>query len=83
MSSSYLKAQEDGRQKRAKIREEMRVRFAGQALSGLIMLNQGYKNPDSLAEECVAIADALIRRLGYARDVKPSDLTEEEKQPLD
>jgi hypothetical protein len=81
MSSSYLKAQEDGRQKRAKVREDMRVKFAGQALTGLIM--QGFKDQDSLADDCVTIADALIRRLGYARDVKPSDLTEEEKEPLD
>jgi hypothetical protein len=81
MSSSYLKAQEDGKQKRAKVREEMRVKFAGQALAGLIM--QGFKDQDSLAEDCVAIADAMIRRLGYAKEVKPSDLTDEEKNPLD
>jgi hypothetical protein len=81
--SSYLKAQEDGKRKRSQTREQMRVKFAGEALSGLIALNQGGKNPDSLAEECVAIADALIRHLGYAKEVKPSDLTEEEKEPLD
>ena len=81
MSSSYLKAQEDGKRKRAQTREQMRIKFAGEALSGLISL--GYSDPESLATNCVAIADALVRCLGYAHEVKPSDLTEEEKEPLD
>jgi hypothetical protein len=81
MSSSYLKAQEDGKRKRTQTKEQMRIKFAGDALSGLIA--SGYSDPESLAADCVAIADALVRRLGYAYEVKPSDLTEEEKELID
>jgi hypothetical protein len=81
MSSSYLKAQEDGKRKRSQTREQMRIKFAGEALSGLIA--SGNSDPESIAVNCVAIADALVRRLGYAYEVKPSDLTKEEKELID
>lgn len=81
MSSSYLKAQEDGRRKRVQNREQMRIKFAGQALIGIV--SRGYTTPELIAKQAVEVADALIKSLGYVNEVKPSDLTEEEKQPLD
>jgi hypothetical protein len=82
--STYLKAKEDGRQKRAKAREELRIKFAGDALVGLLS-TQGYaaNNEEDLARDCVGIAEAMVKALGYAHEIKPSPLTEEEKDILD
>ena len=81
MSSSYLKAQEDGKRKRAQTREQMRIKFAGQALMGII--SRGYTTPELMAKQATEAAEALIKSLGYAHEVKPSDLTEEEKELID
>jgi len=83
--STYLKAKEDGRRKREKEREAMRIKFAGDALVGLLS-TQGYAANNSkkdLARHCVAIAEAMVKALGYAYEVKPSPLSDEEKLPLD
>lgn len=82
--STYLKAQEDGRRKRAKTKEDLRIKFAGDALVGLLS-TQGYtaNNEEDLARDCVVIAEAIIRALGYSYEVKPSPLSDEEKAPLE
>jgi hypothetical protein len=82
--STYLKAKEDGKRKRAKTREELRIRFAGDALVGLLS-TQGYtaNNEEDLARDCVGIAEAMVRALGYWYEIKPSPLSDEEKLPLD
>lgn len=82
--STYLKAKEDGRRKREKNREELRIKFAGDALVGLLS-TQGYaaNNEEDLARDCVLIAEAMVKALGYAYEVVPSPLTEEEKELLD
>lgn len=83
--STYLKAKEDGRRKREKEREAMRIKFAGDALVGLLS-TQGYAANNSkkdLARDCVAIAEAMVKALGYGYEVKPSPLSDEEKLPLD
>jgi len=82
--SSYLKAKEDGKRKRAKTREELRIKFAGDALVGLLS-TQGHtaNSEEDLARDCVGIAEAMVRALGYAYEVKPSPLSDEEKLALD
>lgn len=83
--STYLKAKEDGRRKREKDQEELRIKFAGDALVGLLS-TQGYAANNSkkdLARDCVGIAEAMVRALGYAYEVKPSPLSDEEKLALD
>lgn len=81
--STYLKAQEDGRRKRAKTKEDLRIKFAGDALIGLLS-TQGYTahNEEDLARDCVVIAEAMVRALGYSYEVKPSPLSDEEKVAL-
>lgn len=81
--STYLKAQEDGRRKRAKTKEDLRVKFAGDALVGLLS-TQGYtaNNEEDLARDCVVIAEAMVKALGYSYEVKPSPLSDEEKAAL-
>ena len=82
--STYLKAQEDGKRKRAKTKEDLRIKFAGDALIGLLS-TQGYtaNNEEDLARDCVVIAEAMIHALGYSYKIKPSPLNEEEKLPLE
>lgn len=80
--STYLKAKEDGRRKRNKTREELRVKFAGDALIGLL---SGKTYPASgaeadLAVNCARIADAMVSALGYAHEVVPSPTGDEERK---
>ena len=82
--STYLKAKEDGKRKREKEREALRIKFAGDALVGLLS-TQGYtaNSEQDIAQDCVSIAEAMVRALGYSYEVKPSPLSDEEKLPLD
>lgn len=81
--SSYLKAKEDGKRKRAKTKEDLRIKFTGDALVGLLS-TQGYtaNNEEDLARDCVSIAEAMVKALGYSYEVKPSPLSDEEKVAL-
>lgn len=79
--STYLKAKEDGRRKREKTREELRIKFAGDALIGYISRN--FEGDEyQLAKACMATADAMVRALGYGYEVTPSPLSDEEKVAL-
>lgn len=79
--STYLKAKEDGRRKREKIREELRIKFAGNALVGYISRN--FEGDEyQLAKACLTAADAMVRALGYGHEIAPSPLTDEEKVML-
>lgn len=81
MSSSFIKVREESAKKRAKELQELRLRVATSALSGL--LTNG-SSPTAAAHNALRAADLLLRSLGYIRsEVEPSPLTEEEQNFID